>query len=89
MAERQVEWISSEMDNDMKNEVETQVNKAIDQTDGTEEMISKYLKHYFDGKFGPNWHCCVGKHFASYVTYQSKHYIFFKVGEMCILLYKL
>ena len=78
----------SEMDADMKGDVEAQVNKAIDQND-TEEKISKYLKTFFDSKYGPNWHCCVGKHFASYVTYQSKHYIFFYVGQMAILLYKL
>ena len=84
-----MQWTACEMDSDMRGDVETQINKAIDQTDGTEEMISKYLKNFFDSKFGPNWHCCVGKHFASYVTYQSKHYVFLKVGEMCILLYKL
>ena len=40
-------------------------------------------------KYSPNWHCVVGKHFASYVTYTSKHYIFFYIGQMAILLYKL
>ena len=67
------------MDADMKNHVEQQVNKAVDTYD-KEKDISQYIKKFFDQNYGPNWHCCVGKHFASYVTYQSKHYIFFYLG---------
>ena len=46
----------------------------------TEKEISEYIKCFFDKKYSPNWHCVVGKHFASYVTYTSKHYIFFYIG---------
>ena len=88
MAERNVNWVVCEMHPDMKDDVEKQVNKAIDKFDG-EKDISQHIKMFFDNKYGPNWHCCVGKHFASYVTYQSKHYIFIYLGQMAILLYKL
>ena len=88
MTERNVSWVVCEMDQDMKNNVEQQVNKAIDQKE-TEREISEFIKKFFDQTYGPNWHCCVGKHFASYVTYQSKHYIFFYIGQLAILLYKL
>ena len=47
MSERSVQWIACEMDPDMKGDVETQINKAIDQND-TEEKISKYMKNFFD-----------------------------------------
>ena len=73
---------------DMKQDVEKQVNAAIDKTD-TEKEIAESIKKFFDMKYSPNWHCVVGKHFASYVTYTSKHYIFFYIGQMAILLYKL
>ncbi len=88
MAERNVQWVVCEMDMDMRNNVESLVNKAMDSKE-TEKDISEFIKKFFDFTYGPNWHCCVGKHFASYVTYQSKHYIFFYVGQMAILLYKL
>ena len=88
MTERNVQWVVCEMDSDMQENVEKQVNKAID-TCETEKAISQHIKKFFDTKYGPNWHCCVGKQFASYVTYQSKHYIFFYIGQMAILLYKL
>lgn len=25
-----------------------------------ESLVSKHLKHFFDKKYGPNWHCIVG-----------------------------
>ena len=28
----------------------------------TESEISKYIKKHFDKKYGPNWHCIVGKY---------------------------
>lgn len=27
----------------------------------TESKISEYIKSFFDKKYGPNWHCVVGK----------------------------
>ena len=79
MTERNVQWVVCEMDEDMKKNVENLVNKAMDSKE-TEKEISEFIKKFFDFTYGPNWHCCVGKHFASYVTYQSKHYIFFYIG---------
>ena len=79
MTERNVQWVVCEMDPEMKNNVETRVNLAMDKME-TEKDISESIKKFFDNTYGPNWHCCVGKQFASYVTYQSKHYIFFYVG---------
>lgn len=77
-----------EMDPEMKLDVEQQINRAID-TRETEKEISEEMKRFFDKKYSPNWHCVVGKHFASYVSYTSKHYIFFYIGQLAILLYKL
>ena len=68
MTERNVQWVVCEMDQEMKNNVEKQVNKAVDKYESEHER-SKYIKNFFDMTYGPNWHCCVGKHFASYVTY--------------------
>jgi dynein light chain LC8-type len=86
--ERNVTWVICEMDQEMKTDVEKQINNAIEAAD-TEKEISAFMKNFFDKKYSPNWHCVVGKHFASFVTYTSKHYIFFYIGQMAILLYKL
>ena len=88
MTERSISYAVCEMTQELKEEVETQINKALDKF-SAEKDISSYLKKHFDSKHGPNWHCCVGKHFASYVSYYAKHYIFFYIGQMAVLLYKL
>lgn len=88
MIERKMLWVVTEMSADMKSDVEQQVNKVMD-TKETEKDIAEYIKCFFDKKYSPNWHCVVGKHFASYVTYTSKHYCFLYIGQTAILLYKL
>ena len=88
MTERSIQWVVQEMGEEMRNNVDTQVNKAWDDKE-TEKDRSEQIKKFFDKTYGPNWHCCVGKHFASFVTYQSKHYVFLYIGQMAVLLYKL
>lgn len=87
--ERTLKWVVCEMDQGMKSDVELSVNKALDNGLDIEAEISKHVKGFFDNKYGPNWHCVVGKNFASYGSYSSKHYVFLYVGQMAILLYKL
>ena len=80
MAEqRSVEWVVCEINEDMKKDVEMQVNLALDKC-VEEKDIAANIKGFFDKKYAPNWHCVVGKSFASYVTYSSKHYIFFYIA---------
>ena len=43
-----------------------------------EKDISKYIKAFFDKKYGPTWHCFVGSDFRAFVTHESKHFIFFR-----------
>mmetsp|Transcript_85443 Transcript_85443/g.169507 ORF Transcript_85443/g.169507 Transcript_85443/m.169507 type:complete len:93 (+) Transcript_85443:108-386(+) len=54
-----------------------------------EKDISKHIKEFFDGKFGPNWHCVVGKGFATHSTYEAKTHIFFQQPPLAILIYKM
>ncbi|XP_055388520.1 dynein light chain 1, cytoplasmic-like [Condylostylus longicornis] len=55
---------------------------------GLEKEVAEYIKRKFDKKFGPKWHCIVGRHFASHVSYEPDHYLYCKVGEEVILLFK-
>lgn len=54
-----------------------------------EEDISKHIKDFFDAKYSPNWHCVVGRDFANCSSCEHKTSIFFYVGQIAILLYKL
>ena len=87
--ERTVEWVVCEMSEEMKSDFEKQVNLIMDDAKAEEKDIAEFIKGFFDKKYSPNWHCVVGKHFASYVTYTSKSYIFCQIGQVAIILYKL
>ncbi|CAE7937916.1 Dynll1, partial [Symbiodinium sp. KB8] len=54
-----------------------------------EKDISRHIKAFFDGKYGPNWHCIVGKGFATHATYEAKTSMFFYLPPLAILLYKM
>lgn len=34
------------------------------------------------------WHCIVGRNFGSYVTHETKNFIYFYLGQVAILLFK-
>ncbi|CAH8463658.1 unnamed protein product [Heterobilharzia americana] len=53
-----------------------------------EKDIADHLKKEFDTKYGPTWHCIVGKNFGSSVTHEPNSFIYFFVEKYAILLYK-
>ncbi|XP_023387461.1 dynein light chain 1, cytoplasmic-like, partial [Pteropus vampyrus] len=42
----------------------------------------------FDKKYNPTWHCTVGRDFGIYVTHETKHFIYFHLGQVAIFLFK-
>lgn len=50
--------------------------------------VAAAIKTEFDRKFGPTWHCVVGRSFGSYVTYETKRFTYFYVGHIAVLLFK-
>ncbi|KAK7934433.1 hypothetical protein WMY93_005329 [Mugilogobius chulae] len=53
-----------------------------------EKDIAAFIKKEFDKKYNPTWHCIVGRNFGSYVTHETKHFIYFYLGQVAILLFK-
>lgn len=53
-----------------------------------EVEVAEFIKKKFDEQFGTKWHCVVGRHFASHVSYEPNHYVYLKVGREVILLFK-
>ena len=41
-----------------------------------------------NAQYNPTWHCVVGRNFGSYVTHETKHFIYFYLGQVAILLFK-
>ena len=52
---------------------------AIDKYE-IEKDIAEYVREEFDRKYQPTWHCIVGRNFGSYVSHDTKHFIFFYIG---------
>ena len=53
-----------------------------------EKDIAAHIKKEMDKKHKPTWHCIVGKRFGSYVTHETRHFIYFYIGHVAILLFK-
>ncbi|KFM57931.1 Dynein light chain 1, cytoplasmic, partial [Stegodyphus mimosarum] len=50
--------------------------------------IAACIKKEFDKKYNPMWHCIVGHNFGSCFTHETKHFIYFYLGQVAILLFK-
>ena len=55
----------------------------------TEIQMAQYLRKYFEGRVRNSvWHCVIGRKFASFVTHEASHYIYFYIGQTAFLLFK-
>ena len=82
--------ISTDMEitSEMKKDAETKAKVFLGHTEINEGEVSRQMKEFFDKKYQPNWHCVVGKNFYSSFSHEEKTYIFFSVGQISVLLYK-
>ena len=78
-----------EITSEMKKDAETKAMDFLGHTEINEAEVSKQMKEFFDKKYQPNWHCVVGKNFFSSFSHEEKTYIFFSVGQISVLLYKI
>ena len=53
-----------------------------------ERDMANYLKKEFDKMYNPTWHCIVGRNFGTDVTHETKHFVFFYLGQLAFLLFK-
>ncbi len=79
--------MNADMTKEMIEEAREVAVKAFE-TETHENAIATAIKHDFERKYKGLWHCIVGKNFGSYVTHETKAYIYFYVGQMAVLLWK-
>jgi dynein light chain LC8-type len=53
-----------------------------------EKDVAAHVKKEMDARFGPTWHCVVGRHFGSYVTHETRSFAYFYLGPLAVLLFK-
>ena len=69
----------SDMTEDMKYEVKRAIEEAMENCTSDGEMAT-LLKTKFREKYNGTWHCIIGRNFGSFVTAETKHYIYLYVG---------
>ncbi len=78
---------NADMSDDMQREVVDCATMAMEKFN-IEKDIASFVKKEMDKKFNPTWHCIVGRNFGSYVTHETKHFIYFYLGQVAFLLFK-
>uniref|UniRef100_A0A8C8W270 Dynein light chain n=1 Tax=Peromyscus maniculatus bairdii TaxID=230844 RepID=A0A8C8W270_PERMB len=75
------------MSEEMQQDLVEHTTQALEQYN-TEKDTATRIKKEFDKKSNPTWHCIVGWNFSSHVTQETKHFIYFYLGQMANLLFK-
>lgn len=78
---------NSDMSTEMQTEAVEIATTALGKF-GLERDVAAYIKKEFDRKHNPTWHCIVGRNFGSYVTHETKCFIYMYLGQVAILLFK-
>ncbi|CZR55051.1 related to dynein light chain [Phialocephala subalpina] len=78
---------SVDMSEEMQQEAIEVAQEAMSKF-SVEKDIAMHIKKTFDERKGPTWHCIVGRNFGSFVTHETKHFIYFYLGHCAILLFK-
>jgi len=87
MTERKAVVKNADMSEDMQQDAIECATQAMEKFN-IEKDIAAYIKKEFDKKYNPTWHAIVGRNFGSYVTHETKHFIYFYMGQVAILLFK-
>ena len=87
MASRSAVVKNADMSEEMQQDAIDCANQALEKFN-IEKDIAAYIKKEFDKKYNPTWHCIVGRNFGSYVTHETRHFIYFYLGQVAILLFK-
>lgn len=87
MAERRPNIKYADIPDDMQNDAVEVATKAIE-AHVMEKDIALQIKREFDKKHNPTWQCVVGRNFGALVVHEAKHFIYFYLGQLAILLWK-
>lgn len=78
---------NADMNEVLQTEVVELAKAAMDRFN-TEKDMANWIKKELDRQHTPFWHIIVGRNFGSYVTHETKHFVYFYVDELAVLCYK-
>lgn len=77
----------TDMVEEMQEEVKETARAAFERCNTQKEMAT-FIKEELKLKYSGTWHCVVGRYFGSFVTHETKHYMYFYIGQTAILVFK-
>lgn len=83
----EVQIKNADMNEVLQTEVVELAKTAMDRFN-TEKDIANFIKKELDRNHTPFWHCIVGRNFGSYVTHETKHFVYFYIDELAVLAFK-
>ena len=86
MTDRKAVIKNADMSEEMQQDAVDCATQALEKYN-IEKDIAAYIKKEFDKKYNPTWYCFVGRNFGSYVTHETRHFIYFYLGQVAILLF--
>ncbi|KAG8234761.1 hypothetical protein J437_LFUL006593 [Ladona fulva] len=87
MTERKAVIKNADMSEEMQQDAVDCATQALEKFN-IEKDIAAFIKKEFDKRYNPTWHCIVGRNFGSYVTHETRHFIYFYIGQVAVLLFK-
>ena len=87
MTDRKVVVKNADMAEDMQQDTVDLATDAMEKFN-VEKDIAAHVKKEMDKKFPGTWHVIVGRNFGSYVTHETKHFIYFYFGQVAFLVFK-
>ncbi|TGZ50400.1 hypothetical protein CRM22_010797 [Opisthorchis felineus] len=82
-----VQITNNDMPEPMQDEI---VKQAVDQLDQAQPLnkFPELMKDWLDKKYGPRWHCVLGKNYCSRISFLKGCFLEFVVEGQCILIYR-
>ena len=50
--------------------------------------IAEGVKKEFDERWTPYWHVILGRNFGSFVTHETRCFLYFYIGDKAVMIYK-
>jgi len=50
--------------------------------------IAETVKKEFDERWTPYWHVILGRNFGSFVTHETRCFLYFYIGDKAVMIYK-
>jgi dynein light chain LC8-type len=79
---------TTDMSEDLQAEATELAITAMRECKNVEKDVAVQIRREFEKKYGPTWHCIVGKRFGSFCTHETGKFIYFYLGSTAFLLFK-